>query len=147
MTTVCATMATGVACHLCTAWTFTDGDLPRDRWEVVGDHGSVELVVGESLQLYCEGRRTNLPLVEADNSLRNEQDHFLACVRDRSRKPALDLLQAFAGLKLADAAKKFCARAARCFYPSEERCLCGFKSKLFGQMTDGRKKAPHFRSR
>jgi predicted dehydrogenase len=106
MTTVSATMATGAACHLCTAWTFRDGDLPRDRWEVVGDHGSVELVVGESLQLYCEGRRTKLPLVEADDALRNEHDHFLTCVRDRSRKPALDLLQAFAGLKLADAAKE-----------------------------------------
>jgi predicted dehydrogenase len=118
MTTACATMATGVVCHLCTAWTFTDGDLPKDRWEVVGDHGSVELVVGESLQLYREGRRTNLPLVEADDSLRNEQDHFLACVRDRSRKPALDLLQAFAGLKLADAAKES-LRAGRQVFLSE----------------------------
>ena len=118
MTTACATTATGVACHLRTAWTFRDGDLPKDRWEVVGDHGSVELVVGESLQLYREGRRTNLPLVEADDSLRNEQDHFLACVRDRSRKPAVDLLQAFAGLKLADAAKES-LRAGRQVFLSE----------------------------
>lgn len=118
MTTACATMATGVACHLSTAWTFRDGELPSDRWEVVGDHGSVELVVGESLQLYREGRRTNLPLVEADDSLRNEHNHFLACVRDRSRKPELDLLQAFAGLKLADAAKES-LRAGRQVFLSE----------------------------
>ena len=70
------------------------------------------------MQLYCEGRRSNLPLVEADDSLQNEQDHFLACVRDRSRKPALDLLQAFAGLKLADAAKES-LRAGRQVFLSE----------------------------
>ena len=43
-------------------------------------------------------------LAAADDPLRNEQDHFLACVRDRSRARALDLPQALAGLKLADAA-------------------------------------------
>jgi hypothetical protein len=36
--------------------------------------------------------------------LRNEQEHFLACVRDRSRPPALDLSDALTGLKLAGAA-------------------------------------------
>jgi hypothetical protein len=36
--------------------------------------------------------------------LRNEQDHFLACVRDRSQAPALNLSQALVGLKLAAAA-------------------------------------------
>jgi predicted dehydrogenase len=36
--------------------------------------------------------------------LRNEQDHFLSCVRDRSRPRALDLSDAVAGLKLTDAA-------------------------------------------
>src|SRR5260370_14666481 len=103
MTAACAILATGVACDLRAAWTFTDGDLPRDRWEVVGDRGSVELVVGETLQVHCEGRRTNVPLVEADDPLGNEQDHFLACVRDRSREPALDLRQALPGLQLSGA--------------------------------------------
>ncbi len=106
MTAVSAFTATGVACDLRTAWTFTDGDLPRDRLEVVGDRGSIELVVGESLQVYCEGRRIDFPLVEADDPLGNEQDHFLACVRDRSREPALDLPQALTGLKLAEATKE-----------------------------------------
>jgi predicted dehydrogenase len=104
MTTACATTATGIVCDLRTAWTFTDGDLPPDRLEVVGDRGSVELVVGHALHVYAEGRRTDYPAVEADDPLRNEQDHFLACVRDRSRAPALDPRQALAGLKLADAA-------------------------------------------
>jgi predicted dehydrogenase len=76
LTTACATTATGVVCHLRTAWTLTDGDLPPDRWEVVGNRGSVELVVGEGLQVYCGGRRINFPLVEADDPLRNEQDIF-----------------------------------------------------------------------
>jgi UDP-N-acetylglucosamine 3-dehydrogenase len=106
LTTACATTATGVVCHLRTAWTFTDGDLPPDRWEVVGNRGSVELVVGEGLQVYCEGRRINFPLIETDDPLRNEQNHFLACVRDRSRERALDLPEAIAGLKLADAVKE-----------------------------------------
>ena len=34
----------------------------------------------------------------------NEQDHFLACVTDRSRTPALGLTEAIKGLTLADAA-------------------------------------------
>ena len=104
MTAASAATATGIICDLRTAWTFTDGDLPPDRLEVVGDRGSVELVAGCALQVHAEGRRADYPLAEADDPLRNEHDHFLACVRDRSRVPALDLPQAMAGLKLADAA-------------------------------------------
>ena len=106
MTAVMATTATGATCDLRTAWTFADGDLPPDRLEAVGDRGSVELTVGEALQVYAEGRRTAYPPAEADDPLRNEHEHFLACVRDRSRAPALDLADALAGLKLADAAIK-----------------------------------------
>lgn len=104
MTAACAVTATGAICDLRTAWTFTDGHLPADCLEVVGDRGSVELIVGQSLCVHAEGDRTDHPLSEADDPLKNEQDHFLACVRDRSRTPALDLLQALAGLRLADAA-------------------------------------------
>jgi predicted dehydrogenase len=104
MTAVMATAATGAICDLRTAWTFADGDLPPDRLEAVGNCGSVELIVGQSLQVFAEGRRTAYPPAEADDPLRNEQDHFLACVRDRSRAPRLNLADALAGLKLADAA-------------------------------------------
>jgi predicted dehydrogenase len=104
MTVVSATTATGVICDLRTAWTFTDGDLPPDRVEVVGSLGSVELVVGAGLDVYAEGRRASSAAAENDDPLRNEHDHFLACVRDRSRAPALTLPQALIGLKLADAA-------------------------------------------
>jgi predicted dehydrogenase len=104
MTAVSATTATGIICDLRTAWTFTDGDLPPDRLEVVGDAGSIELVAGHSLQVYAEGRRVDEPAAADDDPLLNEQDHFLACVGDRSRTPALDLSEALAGLKLADAA-------------------------------------------
>jgi predicted dehydrogenase len=104
MTAVSATTATGVICDLRTAWTFTKGEAPPDRVEVVGDRGSVELTVGAGLDVYADGRRTSYPAAGADDPLRNEQDHFLACVRDRSMAPALTLLQALVGLKLADAA-------------------------------------------
>jgi predicted dehydrogenase len=104
MMAVSATTAVGIICDLRTAWTFRDGDLPPDRVEVVGDRGSIELTVGTGLELYAEGRRTSYPAVEGDDPLCNEQDRFLACVRDRSQAPALDLSQALAGLKLADAA-------------------------------------------
>ena len=104
VTAVSATTATGIICDLRTAWTFADGDLPPDRLEVVGDRGSVELVVGRALDVYAEGRDTSYPAAEGNDPLRNEQDHFLACVRDRSQTPALNLSQALAGLKLADAA-------------------------------------------
>jgi predicted dehydrogenase len=103
MTAVSATTATGIICDLRTAWTFVDGDLPLDRIEVVGDRGGVELTVGTGLELYAEGHRTSYP-AEGEDSLRNEHDCFLACVRDRSQAPALNLSQALAGLKLADAA-------------------------------------------
>ena len=104
MTAVSAINATGVICDLRTAWTFADGDLPPDRVEVIGDRGSVELVVGAALDVYADGRRTSSPADEGDDPLRSEHDHFLACVRDRSHAPALDLRHALIGLKLADAA-------------------------------------------
>ncbi len=104
MTAVSATTTNGVVCDLRTAWTFEDGDLPPDCLEVVGARGSVELVVGQNLRLYADGGCADYPAVEADDPLRNEQDHFLECVRDRSIAPAVDLAQALAGLKLADAA-------------------------------------------
>jgi predicted dehydrogenase len=104
MTAISATTATGVICDLRTAWTFARGDLPTDRVEVVGDRGSVELFVGYGLRVYVEGRLTTYPAVEADDPLRNEQDHFLTCVRNRSRAQAVNLEQALAGLRLADAA-------------------------------------------
>ena len=104
MTALSATTAAGIICDLRTAWTFRDGDLPPDRIEVVGDRGSVELSVGTGLELYAEGHRTSYPAADRDDSLCNEHDRFLACVRDRSQARALNLSQALAGLKLADAA-------------------------------------------
>jgi predicted dehydrogenase len=104
MTAVSATTATGVICDLRTSWTFADGDSPPDRLEVVGAQGSVELVVGRALHVYAEGRLTTYPAVESDDPLRNEQDHFLRCLRDRKQEPAVTLEQALVGLRLADAA-------------------------------------------
>jgi predicted dehydrogenase len=104
MTAVSTTTVTGILCDLRTAWTFAGADLPPDRVEVVGDRGSVELVVGQALRVYAEGRLITCPAAEADDPLQNEQDHFLSCVRDRSQTPALNLEQALAGLRLADAA-------------------------------------------
>lgn len=104
LTAVQAATATGVVCDLRTAWTFPGDDLPPDRLEAVGERGSVELVVGQGLAVYAEGSLTHHELAKADDPLRNEQDHFFACVRDRSHPPALDLTDALASLKLADAA-------------------------------------------
>jgi predicted dehydrogenase len=104
MTAISATTPSGIICDLRTAWTFAEGDLPPDRLEAVGDRGSVELIIGRALHVYAEGRRADYPLAEADDPLTNEQDHFLACLRDRSLTPALNLSQALAGLKFADAA-------------------------------------------
>jgi predicted dehydrogenase len=98
MTAVSATTGNGVLCDLRTAWTFTDGDLPPDRVEAVGDRGSVELVAGRGLEVYAEGRRSIYPVTDADDPLRNEHDHFLACARDRSQAPALTLSHAFDAL-------------------------------------------------
>jgi predicted dehydrogenase len=106
MTTITATASTGVVCDLRTCWTFSEGEAPPDLWEVVGDRGSVELTVGQGVTLYCDGLTTRYAANQADDSLHNEQEHFLACVRDRSRRPALGLAEALVGLKLADAAMR-----------------------------------------
>jgi len=105
MTAVSANQASPESPATCARPGFSQAeDLPPDRVEVVGDLGSVELFVGHTLHVYAEGRLMTYPAAEADDPLRNEQDHFLACVRDRSRTPALNLEQALAGLRLADAA-------------------------------------------
>lgn len=104
MTSISATTANGVTCDLRTAWTFTDGDLPPDRLEVVGDRGSAELIAGLGLSVYASGRRTEYSAITADDPLCNEHEHFLTCVRDRSTTPSIGLANALAGLQLADAA-------------------------------------------
>jgi predicted dehydrogenase len=121
VTAVSAITVRGAVCDLRTAWTFAGGDLPPDRVEVVGDRGSVELFVGHALHVYAEGRLTTYPAAEADDPLRNEQDHFFACVRDRSQAPALNLEQALAGLRLADAAIESLRLGREVILPPEVR--------------------------
>jgi predicted dehydrogenase len=104
MTALRATTSTGIVCELRTTWTFDVGEAPPDLLEAVGDRGSVELTVGKGLTLYCEGKAMTYGAVETDDALRNEHDHFLDCVRDRSLAHAVGLKQALVGLKLADAA-------------------------------------------
>ena len=72
------------------------------RWSALA--AASRLVVGHTLRVYAERRCAEYPAAKADDPLRNEHDHFLAYIRDQSRAPALDLPQALAGLKLADAA-------------------------------------------
>lgn len=103
LTAASAVTDSGVICDLRTAWTFPPGDLPPDRVEVVGETGSIELDTGHALFLHSQGRRTSIPLVQDDDALANEQDHFITCLRDRSRMPALTLSDAAVGLRLADA--------------------------------------------
>lgn len=93
----------GVICDLRTAWTFPLGDLPPDRVEVVGESGSIELEAGHALTLHAEGRRTSIALAAGDDALANEQDHFIACLRDRGQRPVLNLHDAAAGLRLGSA--------------------------------------------
>jgi predicted dehydrogenase len=104
MTAISATTASGVTCELRTAWTFPGGDAPADRLEVVGSSGSVELVVGQGVRMCSGAQTTDYRADSADDPLRNEQDHFFACVADRTRTPALGLSEAIEGLKLAEAA-------------------------------------------
>jgi predicted dehydrogenase len=93
----------GTICDLRTAWIFSAGSQPPDRVEVVGELGSVELLVGHALRLFAEGRVMEIPLTVDDDALANEHDHFIACLRDRRHKPALTLREAVDGLRLADA--------------------------------------------
>lgn len=103
LTTATAVTESGVICELQTAWTFTPGEAPPDRVEVVGETGSIELDTGHGLVLHAEGRRSLIPLAMNDDALANEHDHFFACLRDRNQAPALTLRDAVAGLRLAEA--------------------------------------------
>jgi predicted dehydrogenase len=104
MTAVRTTTSTGVVCDLRTTWTFDVGEAPPDILEVVGDRGSVELIAGHGVNLYSLGKAMTYAPIEADDALRNEHDHFLDCVRDRSLAHALGVEEALVGLRLADAA-------------------------------------------
>lgn len=103
MTIANAVTASGVSCDLKTAWTFAGGELPPDRLEVVGEKGSVELDAGQSLRLYADGQKTEIPLVVGDDPLMNEIDHFLGCLRDPRQPLGLTIEDAMNGLKLGDA--------------------------------------------
>lgn len=103
LTAAAAVTESGVICELQTAWTFTPGETPPDRVEVVGETGSIELDTGHGLVLQAEGRRSLIPLAMNDDALANEHDHFFACLRDRNQAPALTLHDAVAGLRLAEA--------------------------------------------
>lgn len=104
LTALSAATDDGVICDLRTAWTFPQGTIPADRLEVVGDQGSIELVLGQSLTLVSGGREAALPLTPGDDALVNEHEAFLACVRDRGRPLAVSLSDATEGLALAEAA-------------------------------------------
>jgi predicted dehydrogenase len=103
MTVATCVTQSGIVCDLRTAWTFASGDLPADRVEIVGGQGSVELEPGRGLSLFSGGARQEIALDAADDALANEQTHFLDCLRDPLRKPALTLGDAAAGLRLAEA--------------------------------------------
>jgi predicted dehydrogenase len=103
LTTATAVTESGAICELQTAWTFTPGETPPDRVEVVGETGSIELDTGHGLVLHAEGRRSLISLAMNDDALANEHDHFFACLRDRNAAPALTLRDAMAGLRLAGA--------------------------------------------
>ena len=100
MTAVMATTATGATCDLRTAWTFPDGDLPPDRLEAVGDRGSVELTVGEALQVLCRGTPHGL------SSGRGGRSFY------RVGRPVAERTRAFPGLRPRPVARA-CARSRR----------------------------------
>ena len=103
LTTADLETASGIRCHLRTAWTFTEGDLPPDRLEVVGERGSLELDAGNSLRLYTDGRCTELPLASDDDPLVNEHDGFVARIRNKQQPLPVSMTDAIIGLKLAEA--------------------------------------------
>jgi len=103
LTAATAVTESGVICEMQTAWTFTPGEAPPDRVEVVGETGSIELDTAYGLVLHAEGQRSLIPLAQDDDALANEQEHFFACLRDRNQAPALNLSDAVAGLRLAGA--------------------------------------------
>ena len=86
--------------HLVSAWTFPGDDAPPDRIEVLGEEGSLELVVGSGLISSAAGRIFDSD--PAENALLAEQSAFLAAISTGFAPEDVTMDDAIAGLEAAE---------------------------------------------
>ncbi len=87
----------GVLWQLVSAWTYPGVDAPPDRIEVLGEDGSLELVVGSGLTSSAAGRIFHSDPTE--DALLAEQTAFLAAISTGIAPPEVTMDDAIAGLK------------------------------------------------
>ena len=90
----------GCLWHLVSAWTFPGNDAPPDRIEVLGEDGSLELIVGSGLTSSAAGRLFDSD--PAENALLAEQASFLAAVRTGIAPQEVTMDDAISGLLAAE---------------------------------------------
>ena len=86
--------------HLVSAWTFPGDDAPPDRIEVLGEDGSLELIVGSGVTSSAAGRIFDSD--PAENALMAEQATFLDAVRTGTAPSEVTMDDAVAGLVAAE---------------------------------------------
>ncbi len=103
-TLVTATDSTGAMWHFSNAWTYPTLDAPTDRLEVVGERGSVELTLGESIRVFGDSTRAfYLGDAAADDMLANEIMAFRDAIETGRKPEVVSLADARKGLVAADA--------------------------------------------
>lgn len=90
----------GALWHLVSAWTYPGEDAPPDRIEVLGEDGSLELVVGSGLTSWAAGRVFHSDPNE--DALLAEQTAFLAAIATGIAPPEVTMDDAISGLRAAE---------------------------------------------
>ena len=86
--------------HLVSAWTYPGEDAPPDRIEVLGEDGSLELVVGSGMTSSAAGRVFDSD--PAEDALLAEQTAFLAAIRSGAAPKEVTTDDAITGLMAAE---------------------------------------------
>jgi predicted dehydrogenase len=92
----------GVAWHLACAWTFAGPATPPDRVEIIGENGSAELEAGATIRVYGARPQTIDLAADPEDPVRDELEHFVACLRNEARPDIVTLRDAAAGLAIAE---------------------------------------------
>jgi predicted dehydrogenase len=104
-TLMTASDSKGAVWRLSTAWTFPQESCPPDRIEVIAEHGSAEMEVGDGIRVYgAAPRQIDVSGVDPDQPLRSELAYFVECIRAGREPTVVTLADAVAGLRTADAA-------------------------------------------
>jgi predicted dehydrogenase len=94
---------TGASWHLHAAWTFAGMATPPDRVEIVGERGSVELEVGNSIRQFGAKPQTIDLKTIPEDPLAEELAYFVHCIRSGEMPHVVTMADACEAIGIADA--------------------------------------------